>query len=342
VLLTRAQAAEQFFHLQNGFEAALRGQSPDGSEPPLPNGFSPGTGIYNPFSPPPAAPQDPFMAPPLDIAPLVCGPTCICPATFLQPYRYGWTPRIDLGYLPSSHTGPNVGNFSDFELDSELVFAAPVGPDLVFTFASQFNYRHWDATAAFTKDLFRFGYKFQLSTPAPAPWGYQITFNPSLNTDFGAELASESVNLDANGSIYYRLDPVWTFVLGVGYLDRVHDIVVPHAGVVITPDDLWEFRLLFPQGQISRFVGNFWWGSHWLYVGWEFHVESYQVRFPGNSREQVQLEDYRLTLGLRSDHPGFTKYIEAGYIFGRNVDFKRALPGFDISDGFMVRGGIRF
>lgn len=341
--ISDALADDGLFRLRPEFDAALRAQNPDDAEPPLPNGFSSGTGIYNPFNPPPpSGPQDPFLTPPMEVQPNPNPWGPLYGTTVPQPYRYGWTPRLGLGYLPSSHTGPDVGNFSIFELDSEAVFSMPLGPDLVFNSAPQFDYRHWDVTALFTKDLFRFGYNFQLGTPAAAPWGYQIAFNPSVNTDFGSELASESVNLDALGYAFFRLDPTLMVVLGVSYLDRVDDIVIPYAGIVYTPDDLWEFRLMFPRGRISRFVGNFWWGSHWLYLAWEYHVESYQIAVPGDSREQVQLRDYRLTFGLRSDHPGFTKFIEAGYVFGRNVEFKHTLPGFDISDGFIVRGGIQF
>lgn len=260
-----------------------------------------------------------------------------------HPYRYGWTPKMDMAYLPSSHTSPDNGNFSDFEFDSELVYSTPIGPDLVFTASPQFDYRHWNATSAFKYDLYRFGLNLQLGTPqSVGSWGYQLTFNPSVNTDFSSSLANESVNLDANGMIFYSHDPSLLFVVGVGYLDRVHDIIIPYAGVIYKPDDLWEFRLLFPQGRISRYIGDFWWGSHWLYLQWEFHVDSFQVSTPTAAHNQIQYEDYRLTFGLRSDHVGFTKYIEAGYVFGRSVDYKYVLPGFDVNNGFIVRGGIRF
>ena len=345
-LLAEARGDDGYFRLQPAFQTSLRGQSPDGIEPPLLNGLS-GAGIYDPFnSPPPSTlslpnpPQEPYLSPPADFSPSPFQP--IYGAMRQQPYRNGWTPMLNMGYLPSSNTTPDVGNFSAFELDSAMIFSMPLGPGLIFRYGSEFNYRHWDVTNLFEKDLFRFGHNFQLATPSEAPWGWQLTFDPSFNTDFGSDFSSETMNWDANGTMFWRLDPTITLIAGVGYLDRVHNIVIPYGGLIYNPNDLWEFRLLFPQGRISRFIGNFWWGSHWLYLGWEYHVEAYQIALPGNPHDQVQLEDYRLTFGLRSDHQGFTKFIEAGYVFGRNVDFKRAYPGFDISDGFMVRGGIRF
>lgn len=344
LLSANVLAADGYFGLHSEFEISLRAQSPDGgslgSSPP--SGSSP----YNPFSPPSSAPQDPFLSPAEPFQPTPPPTPAVIPlfgSNNFLPYRYGWTPKLDLAYLPSSNTSPDAGNFSAFELDSELVYNTPLGPDLVFTASPQFNYRHWDATSQFNLDLFRFGLNLQLSTPvSPGSWGYQIAFNPSVNTDFHSTLANESVNLDANGMLFYNYDPSLMIVLGVGYLDRVHDIIIPYAGVIYRPDDLWEFRLLFPQGRISRYAGYFWWGHQFLYLAWEFHVDAFQVATPTDAHNKIQYEDYRVTFGLRSDHVGFTKYIEAGYIFGRSIDYRYTLPGFDINDGFIVRGGIRF
>ncbi len=283
----------------------------------------PGTEMYQPGPPPEFGPTYGVVGP--------------------QPYRFGWMPKMDIAYLPSSHTSPDVGNFSAIEFDSEWVYTGAFSwTDLMYSISPQFGYRNWRATDSFNDDFFRLGMNLQLSTPAGGPWGFQANFNPSLNTDMVSSLHAESVNLDFNAMLFYQPDPVWMWVIGAGYLDRVDDIVIPYAGVVITPDQLWELRLLFPQGRISRFIGNFWWGSHWLYLAWEYHVDSFQVNVPNNTHSQIQMEDYRLTFGMRSDHPGFTKYIEAGWVFGRNVEYRNTLPGFDISDGFIARFGIRF
>lgn len=336
-----ASGADEYFGLSGGFDAAVRGQSP-GSGPVLMEPPS-GPGMSNPFSQP--VPQDPFLGPPPVFQP-VCpsGPVQLWNKSISpEPYRNGWTPLFDMAYLPSSHTGPDFGNFSAFEYDSEFIHTMPLGPDLVFTAAPQFNYRRWDTSNLFMVDLYRAGVNLQLSTvPNYGPVGYQISFNPSINSDLQSELASESINLDASAVALFQFSPMWTGVLGVDFYDRVNNLIVPHVGVIYKPDNLWEFRLLIPQGRVSRYIGDFWWGSHWLYLAWEFHVDSFQVNTPGDRRNQMQYEDYRLTFGMRSDHRGFTKYIEAGYVFGRNVDFRSTLSDFNVSDGFIVRGGIRF
>ena len=133
------------------------------------------------------------------------------------------------------------------------------------------------------------------------------------------------------------------YVLGVQYWDRVNNIIFPYGGVVWNPNERLELRLLFPKSRISYFVGNFGNGSHWLYATGEYHVESYQISMPGVSgREEIQLTDWRLGVGLRSDHSWYDKYIEIGYVFGRQNIFSGNQPGFDVNNGIMARFGVRF
>jgi len=150
------------------------------------------------------------------------------------------------------------------------------------------------------------------------------------------------VNLDGNAMLFYRASPQWMFVLGVGYWDRVDKIILPYAGAVWNPNDQWELRLLFPKTRISYFLGTVNDGAHWLYASGEYHVESYQISQPGISGQQVQFQDWRIAVGLRSDHTTYDKFVEVGYVFGRNVDFLKTTPGFSINDTFMLRAGVKF
>jgi hypothetical protein len=132
-------------------------------------------------------------------------------------------------------------------------------------------------------------------------------------------------------------------VAGAGYWERVENIVLPYAGVVWNPNDLWEFRLLFPKTRISYFLGNIGNAAHWIYATGEYHVESYQITMPGVAdSEKVQLSDYRIGLGLRSDHGWYDKSVEVGYVLGRQVEFLKHTPSFDINDTYMIRFAVRF
>lgn len=280
------------------------------------------------------------MAPPAPIFSGVNGP---------QPFRFGYIPRMDIGYIPKSDVKGANGDVEMFELNSELRYTAPFSTGWIYSSAGQFDYRAWNVDGALSSmnriNLYRFGWDLELLKLKSNGWSWEFNFNPSINTDTEHNLTSDSWNFDGRIAATYQLDQVWMVVLGVQYWDRVDDIIIPHAGVVITPNDLWEFRLLFPKARISRFMGYFWGGHHWMYVSNEYNVEAYQIDttpLGSSPRNRVQYEDWRLALGLRSDHVHFDKFIEVAWVYGREFEFKRDIQNFDVGNQVLIRGGIRF
>jgi hypothetical protein len=131
--------------------------------------------------------------------------------------------------------------------------------------------------------------------------------------------------------------------LGALYWDRVDDIVLPYAGIVWTPSDYLEFRLLFPKPRVSLFLGAPSGVATWAYVSGEYHVESYEIELsPPGSRDQVQFEDWRVLGGLRFESGWLTSFIEAGWVFDRDVEFRSQGTDFDIDTGFIGRVGFRY
>lgn len=342
--------------------AAIRGQTPTfepapafGSPPPSypqqpypqqpypqqPTIIDPNSSFQGGLPSPYAVPQyqDPFL-----MDPSLAGP--ITPLNGPEPFRFGLTPRFQFGILPKTGTNnPDVGSFGYESYDFQLQYSAPLSSGWILSHTPQLGARTFEgpSTSDIPGSVFRLGWNFQLASPGNGPASYQFNFNPSINSDFANSLSSDAWQFDVNGMMFYRSTPEFMWVLGFGFLDRVHDIYLPYAGVVWTPNDRWEFRLLFPKGRISYFMGNFLNGSHWLYVDNEYHVEEYQIGTPSGQREQMQLQDYRLSVGVRSDHGWYDKFFEFGYVYGRNVDFKRGIEhGFDGDDAFQFRMGVEF
>ena len=319
----------------------IRGQSPEGSftTPPM---TAP---LMSPFDP-----KDPFQiqSGPDPVLPYVNDPgqQVLSGVNGPQPYRFGFTPIFDGVFLAPAHAkSPGQGNFGIQQYDLALRHVSMLGPDWVFTNSAQFGARIWNGpnTPNLPGSVYRLGWDFLLNSPQVGGWSAQLDFNPSINTDFQSSLGRESLNLDAYGALFYRTSPQWMFVLGVQYWDRVNNIIIPYAGAVWNPNEKLELRLLFPKSRISYFLGTVGDGSHWLYATGEYHVESYQINMPGVSgREQIQLSDWRVGVGLRSDHQWYDKYIEVGYVFGRENIFLGNTPGFNINNGLMARFGVRF
>ena len=63
----------------------------------------------------------------------------------------------------------------------------------------------------------------------------------------------------------------------------------------------------------------------------------------GGIAEQVVLSDYRLILGLeRKVAGGLSSRVEAGYVFGRRIQYSSDRPDFYPTDTVMFRGGLTY
>jgi hypothetical protein len=269
-----------------------------------------------------------------------------------QPFQYGWQGRYDFGWLAEADTSnPDVGSLTVFEVDIEKELNAPLGGGYTFSFAPQAGYRGWEgplgtpaSNAGLPPAAYRLGLGLKLATPVYGAWQFEAGFNPSLGTDFNESPSSDAMMWDGHLVAFYRTSPQWMFAAGAAYWDRVDEIILPYAGVVWTPSDYWEFRLLFPKPRISYFTGAPLGVPTWLYVAGEYKVEAFEVNVdPINRATQVQFEDWRVLGGVRSEFGSLTAFLEAGWIFNRDVEFKDVFSSdFEIDDGFIARAGFRY
>lgn len=269
-----------------------------------------------------------------------------------QPFRYGWQAYYDLSWMPSQGTSsPNVGDLSIFEADFAKELVTPIGRGYTFTIAPQFNYRSWDGplgvaggNAGLPANAYRFGLGLKLATPTYGAWQFEAGIDPAIGTDLNSGISSDAFMLDAHAVLFYRTSPQWMFAIGAAYWDRVDDLILPYAGVVWTPNDYLEFRLLFPKPRISWFVGTPLGVPTWLYAAGEYHVEAFEVSVdPINRNSRVQFEDWRLLGGARAEFGSITAFLEAGWVFNRDVTFDAGFgTDFSINDGFIARAGFRY
>jgi hypothetical protein len=317
--------------------------------------------LGEPYDPSPQTPGDaspPFVPSPLNVSPygtvlpppMMPGPSWGWGANGPQPYRLGHTPWGNMAWLSSERTSIDNSRFDVFELNLGLNHTTPTGSSpWLFSVEHEFGYRSWEgpATIDLPGGVYHFGWDMRLETPLNSPlspFAFTLAFNPSINSDFDQSLGRQAINLDARGIMYIQADPRLMFAFGAGFWDRVKDRVIPYVGLVWTPDDRWEFRLMFPQSRISYFLGNVMGVEDvWLYASGEYHIESYQIGTTevAAGQDQIELQDWRALIGVRKCTPWVSGFFEAGWVFDRNVTM-RVGPDFDISSGFIGRVGISF
>lgn len=268
-----------------------------------------------------------------------------------QPYRFGWSDRISAGYIFGSGTedenGVDTGDMAVFELDIIKEYVTQGAGGYIWKVSPEFNYREWTGPGSpnLPPNVYRLAAGVELTTPKHGPWTAQFGVKPQLASDFNANFNSNAWMFDTDIKLFYQQSPELTWAIGAMYWDRVDDIVLPFGGLIWTPNQNWEWRLIFPNPRVDVFLGNWYTGPTWFYVGAEYHVESYQVTIdPTDYQDQIQLEDWRAFIGLRGDTGTFAHFIEVGVVFGREAEFRReeATPSFDTDPGLLLRGGVRF
>lgn len=371
-----SESGQNLFELSESYETVIRGQSFDYGVPPAgayssgtygsptynggPNGFS---NLFNPYGGATLG-NDPF-------APGYANPP-VGGLNGAQPFRQGWTERLTFTWLDKSSVkaingptanngvanGTDMGNLGVFEIDLAKSYTTFGAQGWAWTWAPEFNYVQFDGPGAPNIDssLYAFSSKIQLNSPQSGPLSWQIGFTPRIATDFEKSLNSDAWQFDGELVAFYQSSPTWKWVLGATYWDRVDDIVLPYAGAVWTPNQYWEWRLIFPKPRVDVFLGTPWGHATWLYAGGEYNVESYQVlvdptgtrpdgsaaNVPGAYEDAIQIEDIRTYLGLRFDNGWLASFIEAGVSFDREFQFDNGSQDFEASSAFMLRAGFRY
>jgi hypothetical protein len=266
-----------------------------------------------------------------------------------QPYRLGWSSRYDVAWLPMSDVSGGRGEMEMFEANLAWQKSSgwPYGmPNWILKFTPEFNLRTWQGPGLIDlpPQVYRFAGDFELAAPGRGPWGFHAAFTPAVVSDLQSSVTSDGYNWDGRGYITFQANPQLMLVGGVFYWDRVVDLVLPYAGLVWTPNDRWEWRVLFPKSRVSVFLGNVWGAATWLYGDVSYNSEAYQIVIDNRAvQDKIEIRDWRALIGLRFDNGAVQSFIEGGWVFGREAEFKRHTDlDFDLDTGFIGRMGIRF
>jgi len=264
-----------------------------------------------------------------------------------QPWRLGWTLFHELAILPnSSVSGGTTGSMQIGEWNSNLRLSELIAPGVLFNATGYFNARYWSGPGgiALGPQVDQISADLELGFFNSGPWSGQIAFHPQIVDGYRSQLNRNAFNFDGRAVATYLASPNWSFVAGAAIWDRVDLMVVPHVGVIWTPDTRWEVRLLYPRTRISYYLGQRGCTDFWVYGVAEYTAEAWQANIgdPTQVADRIQITDDRVSIGLRWDSGRQSVFIEAGYVFNRQAKFAGPTPDFDISNCGMLRAGVRF
>jgi hypothetical protein len=173
-------------------------------------------------------------------------------------------------------------------------------------------------------------------------WLFDIAVSPGVHSDFE--------NLDNNAfRTTGRILGVWTWrdklkvALGVIYLDRDDIPFLPATGLIWTPNDDWNFELVYPRPRIARRISYTCDREDWLYLGGELGGGTWSVQRGGMTQDMLATRDYRILIGVERKRPGGAGVrFEAGWVFGREYEFDSDARIYDADSTVMLRGLIAY
>ena len=266
-------------------------------------------------------------------------------STGRQGYRMGWVSYNDITVIPASPAFGTAGNMKIVEWNSNTKYSHLISPGVLFNGTGIINARWWDGPAgiALPGQVDEVSTDLELGLFNEGPWSGQIAFHPQIVESYEGRLDGNAFNFDGRAIATYMASPQWSFVGGVAIWDRVNTLVVPHVGFIWTPNNCWEFRILYPKSRISYFLGHWHNADFWVYGQAEYTAEAYQASIATpDSSDRIQITDDRLSLGLRWDKGRYSFIAEGGYIFNRQIIFAGSTPAFNLGDSGMIRVGVRY
>jgi Domain of unknown function (DUF6268) len=187
---------------------------------------------------------------------------------------------------------------------------------------------------------------FQNIRPINDHWLAMFDVTVGQYADDASFDSSEATRVTGGGAGVYRSSDQWKWVLGATYVDRIHTKILPIAGFVYTPNDDYEYNLVFPVPKISRRLP---WSDapgrdeRWAYVGGEFGGGKWAVRQADGTTDRLDITDWRVFLGYeRRIIGGLSRNVELGYVFLRKLEYQDVGDEIDLSDTLMVRGGLTY
>ena len=170
-----------------------------------------------------------------------------------------------------------------------------------------------------------------------------VAVRPAMASDF--QTSQDALRITGRALATWQWVPErLTLLFGVVYLDRNDLPVLPGVGLIWTPSPDWRLDVIFPRPKLARrlvFLPRQ--REDWAYLGGSLGGRTWAVeRQPGVS-DQLTLRDYRLYLGWeRILEGGSGLSVEAGYVFGREMEYEGVSLSQSFNDAFVIRGGVTF
>jgi hypothetical protein len=188
--------------------------------------------------------------------------------------------------------------------------------------------------------------KFEHFRPLNDDWLLMADLTLGEFADDNSFNSSEAFRITGGGAGVWRPNDRWKWVFGATYVNRANTQILPVAGLIYTPADDREYRLVFPAPRIAwRLPWTDVPGSdeRWFYLGGEFGGGAWAVTREDGTGDTLDITDWRLFMGVeRKIVGGLSRRLELGYVFSRTLEYESDGHSIDLGDTLMLRGGVTY
>ena len=172
----------------------------------------------------------------------------------------------------------------------------------------------------------------QVATPV----FYEIAFLPAIFTD--GNNFDDALRLQGRGVGYLAFSERTQLVMGATYLDREDVPILPVFGLLHSPSDDLKLELVFPRPRILKRVNQVDDTEAWAYAAGELGGGSWGIERENGRNDTASYRDYRFLLGLEQKRlEQWAAAVEAGYVFGRELEYESGRGDYSPSSTFILR-----
>ncbi len=173
-------------------------------------------------------------------------------------------------------------------------------------------------------------------------FGAELSFAAGVYSDF-SKVSGNSIRYTGIGLGWMKISPNVTVKGGIEYLDRARLKLLPGVGLFWQPNPDTRLDIYFPRPKIARRLRQLGNTDVWFYVRGEYGGGSWSIKRTSGAQDQADINDLRLVTGIEwKTLTNITGYVEAGYVFNREIYYRMGSPKLDLKDTFMLSGGFAF
>jgi hypothetical protein len=165
------------------------------------------------------------------------------------------------------------------------------------------------------------------------PLAFDLAASVQAASDFNGD-ARKGIQYPGHGVAYLTVRPNLDLVLGVDYLDRADVKLLPVAGLIWNPNPFTRYELVFPRPRAVFQLTE----VYRLYIYGELGGGTWAVETPILSNTLATYRDLRACIGFESVDPDGRQWaIEAGYLFGRRLEYTSQIGNMRLDDAVVLR-----